>query len=374
MVRIIGSVYGATALLFLLSHPAWADLEIESTGSGFVISKGGHVLTNHHVIKDCQQVRVTLPSGSGEAAIVMGTDQRNDLALLKLPTYQPKVASFREGRGVRQGDSVVALGFPLRGLLGSGANLTTGTISALAGPGDDTRYLQITAPIQPGNSGGPLLDQSGNVVGVIVAKLDAIRVARATGDIPQNVNFAINAALARPFLDSNGVEYVLAPSNVTLQAADIGDRAKQFTAVVECWRDRATPSTARNDPVSPSDKEPRITLPGIWTSLTTGNQFSVRLDEPYLQWVQLSNVVNLQWVAGQGEAKRSGASFIGPGRVTLRNGLTLRTCTFTVQWTFSVVTPRRIEGEIVGPAGSLDWSSCRFTGGEERSHFVWVPQ
>src|SRR5439155_21695916 len=99
------------------------------------------------------------------------------------------------GRAVRQGDGIVAVGFPLRGLLASGPNVTTGTISALAGLGDDSRYLQITAPVQPGSSGGPLLDQSGNVVGVVVGKLDALRVAQAIGDIPQNVNFAINAAV-----------------------------------------------------------------------------------------------------------------------------------------------------------------------------------
>jgi S1-C subfamily serine protease len=137
---------------------------------------------------------------------------------------------------VRPGDGVVAVGFPMHGLLASGVNVTTGVISALAGIGDDTRYLQITAPVQPGNSGGPLLDLSGNVVGVIVGKLDALKFAKVTGDIPQNVNFAIQASIARVFLDAHRVVYATASSTGTLAAADIGERARTFTVVVECWK------------------------------------------------------------------------------------------------------------------------------------------
>ena len=128
------------------------------------------------------------------------------------------------------------VGFPLHGLLASEANVTTGTISALAGLGNDTRFLQITAPVQPGNSGGPLLDQSGNIVGVVVSKLDTMRIAKATGDIPQNINFAINGTVARAFLDASGVEYETSASSTSMGAADIGAAAKKFTLIVECYR------------------------------------------------------------------------------------------------------------------------------------------
>ena len=128
------------------------------------------------------------------------------------------------------------IGFPLPGVLSSNASLTTGTVSALAGPQDDTRLLQITAPVQRGNSGGPLLDYSGNVVGVIVSKLDAIAVARQSGDIPQNVNFAINSRIAQAFLEANAVDYDMAPSKATLKPAQIAVVAKTFTLPVECWK------------------------------------------------------------------------------------------------------------------------------------------
>lgn len=217
--------------------PKRTEIRVASTGTGFIASKAGHVLTNHHVVDGCKEVRAQIPAGDTEVTPVVARDPRNDLALVKLsspPTMS--IATFRDGQIVRQGDSVVAVGFPLHGVLASGVNLTTGTISALAGLGDDTRFLQISAPIQPGNSGGPLLDLSGNVVGVVVSKLDAIRVAKAIGDIPQNVNFAINVTVARGFLDAKGVKYESAPSNRKLEAADVGELAKKFTVVVECWK------------------------------------------------------------------------------------------------------------------------------------------
>jgi len=209
---------------------------LAATASGFVVSSSGDILTAAHALSGCREVRAGSPGASPNAAHVVALDSSNDLGLVKLKAAGSQAATFRDGRGVRQGDSVVAFGFPLHTLLASGANLTTGTISSLAGPGRDSRYLQVTAPVQPGNSGGPLLDEHGNVVGVIVSKLDAIKVARVTGDIPQNVNFALNASVARSFLDAQGVAYATASSSKPLSPADIGERARAFTLLIECWK------------------------------------------------------------------------------------------------------------------------------------------
>jgi len=107
-------------------------------------------------------------------------------------------------------------------------------VSALAGLSDDSRYLQISAPVQPGNSGGPLLDASGHLIGIVTAKLNAALIARFTGDIPQNVNFALKAEVARTFLDSKGIAYQTARSEQQLSAADVGDIARPFTVQIEC--------------------------------------------------------------------------------------------------------------------------------------------
>ena len=120
------------------------------------------------------------------------------------------------------------------GALATSGNLTEGILSALVGLGDDSRYFQITVPVQQGNSGGALLDSSGNVVGIVSSKLNALMVAKITGDIPQNVNFAIKASLAREFLEANGIDYKLRTSSGSLTTADIGDLARKFTVRVLC--------------------------------------------------------------------------------------------------------------------------------------------
>ncbi len=210
--------------------------KLAGNGSGFFVSREGHVLTNEHVIDSCAEVRARPPSGAAVKADIIARDARGDLALLKITLVPAAVASFREGRRIRQGEAVVAVGYPLQGLLASDANVSPGAVSALAGLGDDARHLQITAPIQPGNSGGPLLDASGNVVGVVVAQLNALRLARVAGTIPQNVNFAIKAELATGFLLANGVLAQTAPSSVERKPADIGEAAKRFTVLIECWK------------------------------------------------------------------------------------------------------------------------------------------
>lgn len=204
-----------------------------TSGSGFVISKSGFILTNHHVVDNCRDINIGISSARVSAKLIT-SDQKNDLALLKTPTRYPQPATFRGGKGVRSGEQIVVVGFPLTGLLASEANVTVGAVSATSGLLDDTRFLQITAPVQVGNSGGPLLDTSGHVAGVVVAKLDALRVAELTGDIPQNVNFALHGGIARNFLDAHQVYYNSGDSTVQLSSAEIAEIAKKFTVLVEC--------------------------------------------------------------------------------------------------------------------------------------------
>ncbi len=228
--RLESAVLSAVLAAAPASSPPPRALELSSTGSGFRVSAEGHVLTNAHVVEGCAEAHMP-PAG---AVAVAARDEAADLALLKAPAGG-SVATFRQGRGIRPGAMAVVVGYPLRGALASGANVTVGNVSALAGPGDDRRLIQITAPVQPGNSGGPVLDSAGNAVGVVVAKLDAVAMARATGDIPQNVNFAVSAGAARAFLDSEGVAYDTAPSGESLAPDEVAAKAAAFTVLVECW-------------------------------------------------------------------------------------------------------------------------------------------
>jgi serine protease Do len=119
-------------------------------------------------------------------------------------------------------------------LLATSGNFTLGNVTALAGLGDDTRFLQISAPVQPGNSGGPLLDKSGNVIGVVSGKLNATKTAEISGDIPQNVNFAVKASAAAMFLEMSQVGFGFGANNAPLAPADLADRAKELSVFITC--------------------------------------------------------------------------------------------------------------------------------------------
>lgn len=209
------------------SRQAPAMAKADTSGSGFRVARGA-IVTNHHVIDGCSRLRV-----NGTVAQVLGSDARSDLALLGVTLPGPS-ASLRVQRAA-VGEPVAVAGYPLRGLL-SGFNMTNGNLSSLSGLGGDTRYVQITAPIQPGNSGGPMLDSAGNLMGVVVSKLNAIRLAKITGDMAQNVNFAINANVLRSFLDANSVDYDSARSAKTIASTAIAEKARGFTVLVECWK------------------------------------------------------------------------------------------------------------------------------------------
>jgi len=185
---------------------ATRDRPEESSGTGFLIAANGVVLTNSHVVRSCRAVKVRV-DGVDSPATVTAQDPSNDLAILRFQAAQNlRALSFRS-TSPRLAEPVAALGFPLPGVLAPTVGASTGSISALAGIQGDARFLQISAPIQPGNSGGPLIDSKGAVLGVIVGKLNALRVANVTGDIPQNVNFAIGLRTVQTFMESHGVSY-----------------------------------------------------------------------------------------------------------------------------------------------------------------------
>lgn len=204
-----------------------------STGTGFFVSSEGHVLTNAHVVKGCTTAQVAQPGGKSEAARIVATDATNDLALLSVKWRPATVPNLKSG--VRTGEDIATFGYPHAGMLPTTGNVTYGNVSATAGLGDDSRMLQISAAVQSGNSGGPVMDQSGNVVGVVVAKLNVLKAFKETGDLPQNVNFAIKASVARTFLETNGVaDATPKPSTAVLSKPDLADAAKQFTVFIAC--------------------------------------------------------------------------------------------------------------------------------------------
>lgn len=208
----------------------------QDTGTAFAVSSAGHVLTNQHVVNGCTEVKV---AGRKGIAKVITSDSVNDLALLQLPGKTKDIASLNPDPGkLRQGEDIIVFGYPLNSVLSSGGNLTPGTLSALTGLGNNTNQIQITAPIQPGSSGSPVMDKKGNVVGVVSMKLDDGKMARATGQVGQNVNFAVNGQTVRAFLDANQVPYKTGGGWFSREKsnADIAEEARKWTVLVECWK------------------------------------------------------------------------------------------------------------------------------------------
>lgn len=132
----------------------------------------------------------------------------------------------------------MVFGFPLNSVLSSGGNLTPGVVSAITGLGNNSNQIQITAPIQPGSSGSPVMNRKGQVVGMVSMKLSDTAMAKFTGALPQNVSFAISGQTLKAFLDAHKVPYKTGSSFFASEKslADLGDEAHKWTTVVECWK------------------------------------------------------------------------------------------------------------------------------------------
>lgn len=233
-------VLAALAVTLMLRISEASDKVL--TGTGFAVDGTGLLVTNYHVVAGCTNVLVH-QNGPPVTGHLVDGDPSADLALIKITSKTPAFSVFRQSPALRAGEQAVAFGFPLSGVLASEGNLTVGYVSSLRGLRDDATRIQITTPVQPGNSGGSLLDTSGHLIGVITSKLDAIKAIRATGDVPQNVNFAVSLPTLLRFLKRHNVAVSEAASLNVLNPADIGERARAFTYLIACFQ-RAPPPIA----------------------------------------------------------------------------------------------------------------------------------
>ena len=203
----------------------------DSTGSGFIFA-AQTVVTNQHVVAKCARVNV-LFNGQSFAATVRKRDVKNDLALLDVPNLRLTLYPVLRNRA-NSGEGVMVAGFPLSGILSSDLIVTDGIVNALSGIANDPSQIQISAPVQPGNSGGPVIDKSGALIGVVVSKLNALRAASFTGDIAQNVNFAIKPEVLRLFVEAEGIPFTSTDAKARLETDVLAQKARTFTTKIEC--------------------------------------------------------------------------------------------------------------------------------------------
>lgn len=201
-------------------------------GTAFSVISGGYFLTAAHVVSDEEIVQLSQSEENARAKVVAKSDDL-DIALLKLEDGESlgtlNVLPLNLSEAAQLGDDVSTVGFPLSSILGKNVRFSKGTISALSGIEDDNRHLQFSAPIQSGNSGGPLLDANGQVVGVITHSLNASTTLRAAGSLPQNVNFAVRSELVSEFLESNFPDGI--PETVETLGGGIANAANSVVRV-----------------------------------------------------------------------------------------------------------------------------------------------
>jgi len=195
------------------------------SGTGFYINSKGYVVTNEHVVSGCSSIWIE-KNGKNIPAIIVNKDSNLDIAVIKSNRNNSVYAKF--ANDIRTGEDVMALGFPLGSKLGKDIKATKGNISAVSGLKGNKDYLQFTAPIQAGNSGGPLLNEGGFVVGINTAKL--------VGEEYQNINFAINGNSAQNFLGQNSInfEYGSYRESDILKPADLVEKGEAFTVRILC--------------------------------------------------------------------------------------------------------------------------------------------
>jgi S1-C subfamily serine protease len=223
------------------------------TGSGFFVSKMGHVITNAHVVKGCKRVTVGDNATKQVPAEVISADRRNDLALLKITSLEMASAESKSliqklsiavvplaskgllrSEDVRLGEKVMVAGYPFGDFFSNSIKVTTGIVSATRGAGDDSGQFQLDAAVQPGNSGGPIYDSGGNIVGVVISQLDKLKVAKAIGSLPENVNFGIKASTVRQFLISSGLPSKKAEKVEEKSTEQLAAIAKNQALMVMC--------------------------------------------------------------------------------------------------------------------------------------------
>jgi S1-C subfamily serine protease len=230
--------------------PAKPARRTVSTGSGIMITRSGLILTNEHVVRQCDAYQVVLGSARTLKAALKAADAARDLALLEAEESFPQAAAVRQDAAPRLGEPVAVIGYPLVQVLSAQPNVSFGHINSTVGVKGNPQQMQIDVPIQRGSSGGPVFDAAGQVIGIVVSKLDALKLAKRTGDLPQNINFAIRGDVVRSFLDTQKVEFASSSASAGIENIEIAKRGTALTVMVRCIREPAVPAQPPAVPAS----------------------------------------------------------------------------------------------------------------------------
>jgi len=223
------------AVLYERPPPLYADRKLTGIGTGFFVTDDGKLLTNHHVVEACAGVSVELAAGGSVRGKVLAVDEGRDLALIQGEIAAPATARFANAATPVVGQPVATVGYPNQGMAPVRPSITDGDAMGTSGAfAANTQYM-INADIRRGNSGGPVLDQSGRVVGIIRAKFDTVKMYKKTGHLVDNVGVAIANQVVLDFLQLHHIGVQTGPAGTPLSSAQLFEMAKPFIARVGCW-------------------------------------------------------------------------------------------------------------------------------------------
>ena len=210
--------------------PSGPPQAITSQGTAFAVRPDGTFLTAFHIVKDAKTITVTCPGEGAFLATAACAARQTDLAIIRAGRPTPRYLSIARPKTLRVGDHVFTVGFPATNFLGTEPKFTDGSVSALSGPGEEATLIQITVPVQPGNSGGPLLNDEGQVVGVVTSTAAVQAFLEETGTLPQNINWSVKSEYATPLFELPDSQ----PS-VTSRGEAV-ERAMKATCMIEAVR------------------------------------------------------------------------------------------------------------------------------------------
>jgi len=225
------------------SSPLEINTSDVATGTGFLFSSSDYVITSYHVVHGAKSIRVRLINGERIDATIALKDTNNDIAILKLsqsPASRQNIIVLGDSSSVKTGDKVFTYGFPLVDLLGDAEpRYSEGVVNSLSGISNDPRLFQVSITIQPGNSGGPVFNEKGELIGIVTSSIDSVQTQKVFGTTPQNVNFAIKSSYIKSLLPNLPDAFIRDKGIVVVPAEEVGfkERVKNDIVLVEAVPD-----------------------------------------------------------------------------------------------------------------------------------------
>lgn len=216
--------------------PLISGRKLRSIGTGFFVTTDGKLLTNNHVVDECAALSVETPDGRTAEARLIDTQPANDLALLEVPLKAKAAAKFLVSGAMTPGEPVVVIGYPDQGLAPIKPLLTRGTLGGSVILAGGRSRFEIRADVRHGNSGGPVTDVRGLVIGVVYAKVNSVAVFQKTGKTVRFVGAVIDNRAVIGFLKRNNVPFRTAGSAPEIGAPELQAQLQLMVVRVGCWR------------------------------------------------------------------------------------------------------------------------------------------